>query len=200
MTASSEPAERLDVNSAQGEAIVAAAMRCFDTWGVERTRMGDIATEADIARPTVYRYFPNKEALVLEVMIRHIRAENAKIRKRIRLVGTGRDVILRCLLLQFREQRPKEQPGSLLRTEPTHKLARRTATSPEVLQAAKELWADILAYAAERGELRADLDVDGAIRWMTMLVHVSLALPELMPGDDQLEAYLDKFVVQALVR
>ena len=62
--ASSDSIERLDVNSPQGVAIVEAAMRCFDTWGVERTRMGDIATEADVARPTLYRYFPNKEALV----------------------------------------------------------------------------------------------------------------------------------------
>jgi hypothetical protein len=133
-------------------------------------------------------------------MIRHIRAENARIRKKIKLTGSGRSVIRRCLLLQFREQRPKEQPGSLLRTESTHKLAHRAATSPDVLAAAEELWVDILAYADGRGELRPALDIDGAIRWMTMLVHVSLALPEIMPSDSQLEHYLDQFVVQALVR
>ncbi|MGA9278698.1 TetR/AcrR family transcriptional regulator [Ilumatobacter sp.] len=199
MADSSEPGKRLDVDSPQGNAIVEAATRCFDTWGVERTRMGDIAIEADVARPTLYRYFPNKEALILEVMIRHIRVENAMTRKKVKLAGPGRDVIRRCLLLQIREQRPKEQPGSLLRTESTHVLAHRAANSPEVLEAAKELWADIFAYAAERGELRPDLEADGAIRWMTMLVHVSLVLPELMPADEQLERYLDQFVVEALV-
>ena len=199
MSVQNESPPRLDVDSPLGNKIVDAAMRCFDTWGVERTRMGDVAQEADVARPTLYRYFQNKEALVQEVMVRHIRAENSLIRTRLKFSGPGRALIHRCLLLQMREARPKEQPGSLLRTEPSRKLARRTATSPEVFEATSELWSDVLEYAARRGELRPGLDVEGAIRWLTMLVHVGLALPELMPSDGNLSRYLDDFVVQALV-
>ena len=175
-------------------------MRCFDTWGVERTRMSDIAVEAEVARPTLYRYFPTKEALVLEVMVRHIRDENASIRRRLRFEGSGRDVILTCMLLQLREGTPKQQPGSLLRTEPARKLARRSATSPEVFAATSELWSDVLAYAQAQGELRPDLDIEGAIHWIVMIIHVGLALPELLPSADALPRYLDEFVVQALLR
>lgn len=175
-------------------------MRCFDTWGVERTRMGDIATEAGVARPTLYRYFPTKEALVLEVMLRHIRVENAAIRRRLELRGAGREVILRCLLLQLREGTPRQQPGSLLRTESQAKLARRTSTSPEVFAAMGELWHEVLGYADARNELRSGIDLDGAIHWLTMIVHVGLALPEVMPPADELPRYLDEFVIAALVR
>lgn len=199
MPSSPSAVPRLDVHSAQGNKIVEAAMRCFDTWGVERTRMGDIALEAQIPRPTMYRYFPTKEALIVEVMVRHIRLENDRIRKLLKLTGPGRDVIKNCLMLQIRESRPKDLPGSLLRTEPMHKLARRSSTSPEVFEAMSELWSDILEYAKARGELKSDLDLDGAIHWLTVIVHMSLAIPELMPSDKELPHYLDAFVVGALV-
>ena len=195
-----DTAPRLDVDSPQGTRIVEAAMRCFDTWGVERTRMNDIATEADVARPTLYRYFPTKEALVLEVMLRHIRDENAAVLRKLKLKGSGRQAILDCLLLLLRESTPREQPGSLLRTESTRTLARRSATSPEVFRATSELWSVVLDYANERGELRPGLDLDGAIHWLTTIVHVGLVLPELMPADRDVAHYLDEFVVQALVR
>jgi AcrR family transcriptional regulator len=195
-----DAAARLDPSSPLGNRIVEAAMRCFDTWGVERTRMGDIATEADVARPTLYRYFPTKEALVLEVMVRHIRDENAAVLRKLKLRGSGRRAILDCLLLLLREGTPKEQPGSLLRTDSTRKLARRSATSPEVFRATSELWSVVLDYANERGELRPGLDIDGAIHWLTTIVHLGLVLPELMPADQDLAHYLDEFVVQALVR
>jgi aryl-alcohol dehydrogenase-like predicted oxidoreductase len=52
--------------------IAGAAARCFARWGYIRTRMEDIAREAGIARPALYRYYAGKEALLLEVLVRHI--------------------------------------------------------------------------------------------------------------------------------
>ena len=190
---------RLDAGSPLGNTIVDAATRCFDTWGVERTRMGDIAREAAISRPTLYRYFATKEALILEVMLRHIRVANDKIRSRLTLTGPGRDVIRTCLLLLIRESAPTEQQGSLLRTEPMTKLARRSATSPEVLAANSELWVDVLEYARARGELRDGLDISDTVRWLTFIVHVNLVIPEIVPDEGRLADYLDTFVVGALV-
>jgi AcrR family transcriptional regulator len=200
MTSPSPALPRLDVGSPQGNGIVDAATRCFDAWGVERTRMGDIAAEAGISRPTLYRYFPTKEALILEVMLRHIRVANDKIRMRLELTGPGRDVILRCLMLLIQESAPKEQQGSLLRTEPMTKLARRSATSAEVLDANSELWAEVLDYARSRGELRDGIDLSETVRWLTFIVHVNLVIPELVPDEGRLAEYLDAFVVGAIVQ
>lgn len=43
--------------------IIAAAMRLWDERGFAATRLEDVAAGADIAKGTIYRYFPSKEAL-----------------------------------------------------------------------------------------------------------------------------------------
>jgi AcrR family transcriptional regulator len=51
------------------ELIVEAAIRLFIRYGVKRTGMGDVASEAGISRQTLYNAFPNKDA-VLQATIR----------------------------------------------------------------------------------------------------------------------------------
>src|SRR3546814_12924134 len=46
------------------DAIVDAAARCFQRWGIARTRIEDIASEVGIVRPHIYRHFESKEAIV----------------------------------------------------------------------------------------------------------------------------------------
>jgi AcrR family transcriptional regulator len=191
--------ELADHGSPQANAIVEAAMTCFDRWGVERTRMGDIARGAGVSRPTLYRYFPTKEALIVEVMVRHIRVQNERLRARVPLQGTAREVLNQALLLLIQEARPEELPGSLLRTESVDRLAQRTAESPEIFAAMSEFWHDMLTYAAQRGELRSGTDLHEAVRWLTFIVFVCLALPEAVPSQEHLSRYLDRFVVEALI-
>lgn len=51
------------------ERIVAAARRCFVRNGVAGTRMFEVATEAGLARQTVYKFVANREELVELVLI-----------------------------------------------------------------------------------------------------------------------------------
>jgi AcrR family transcriptional regulator len=45
--------------------ILDAAKTCFVRTGFDRTTMQDIAKEAEMSSPNIYRYFPSKESLVL---------------------------------------------------------------------------------------------------------------------------------------
>lgn len=44
--------------------LVDAARRCFERFGVEKTTIADVATEAGVTRRTVYRYFDNSDTLL----------------------------------------------------------------------------------------------------------------------------------------
>jgi AcrR family transcriptional regulator len=52
------------------EDIYAAALASFEQQGVRRTLMEDVARQAGVSRPAIYYYFPDKDALVLEVIVR----------------------------------------------------------------------------------------------------------------------------------
>ena len=51
--------------------IIDAAETAIQRWGVARTRIDDIAAEAHCGRTTIYRYFGNRDNVVVEVLLRH---------------------------------------------------------------------------------------------------------------------------------
>jgi hypothetical protein len=60
-------------------------------------------------------------------------------------------------------------------------------------------WAPFLEYAKRRGELRPNVQLEDAVRWLTTIVFYFLTLPEMRPKPDELEAYLRTFVVESIV-
>src|ERR1700740_1674997 len=56
------------------ERIVAAAERCIDRHGIRKTTMDDVACEVGLSRPSVYRYFADRDDLLIELITRHARA------------------------------------------------------------------------------------------------------------------------------
>src|SRR5207237_4541534 len=52
------------------ERIVDAAEVAIRRWGLARTRIDDIAAEANCGRTTIYRYFGNRDNVIVEVLLR----------------------------------------------------------------------------------------------------------------------------------
>ena len=49
--------------------LVLAAASCVDRYGLGKTTVEDVATEAKVSRATIYRYFANRDELLLGVML-----------------------------------------------------------------------------------------------------------------------------------
>lgn len=49
--------------------LVAAAAACVDRFGLTKTTVEDVAREANVSRATIYRYFGNRDELMLEVLL-----------------------------------------------------------------------------------------------------------------------------------
>ena len=54
--------------------VLAAAERCIERHGIAKTTMEDIALEAGMSRPVVYRYFSDREDLFIAIISAHARA------------------------------------------------------------------------------------------------------------------------------
>jgi len=66
-TATRSRAPRMPAD-ARRQQIIDVAMRMFATRGYAQTATADIASEAGISEPTIYRHFANKQALYLAVL------------------------------------------------------------------------------------------------------------------------------------
>lgn len=58
--------------------IVAVAMQLFNAQGVDAITMEQIAEEVDIAKGTLYNYFPAKEAIIVEFITQAFETENPR--------------------------------------------------------------------------------------------------------------------------
>jgi AcrR family transcriptional regulator len=49
--------------------LVAAAIECFERYGIQRTRVEDVANAAGLSGPNFYNYFPSRSALIDAVVV-----------------------------------------------------------------------------------------------------------------------------------
>src|ERR1700738_3964881 len=80
------------------ERILAAAERCIDRHGIRKTTMDDVACEVGLSRPSVYRYFADRDDLLIELITRHARALLARARKSISRQRSLPDQIVESVL------------------------------------------------------------------------------------------------------
>src|SRR5271166_5555084 len=80
------------------ERILAAAERCIDRHGIRKTTMDDIASEVGLSRPSVYRYFADRDDLLIELISRHGRALQERARKSVSRQGSLADQIVERVL------------------------------------------------------------------------------------------------------
>jgi AcrR family transcriptional regulator len=149
------------------EDIYSAALASFERHGVRRTLMEDVAREAGVSRPTIYYYFPDKDALVLEVIVRQVREIHRQIRGRIS-VEDGLPAMIEASLTTIRLS-GENQYLQLLTQPDSAGLTARLAESDIVMGLQRELWYPMLEAARHRGELRTDRHFDDLIRWITFL-------------------------------
>jgi AcrR family transcriptional regulator len=79
---SSAPTALARNQAARRRRVLDAAVRLADRGGFDNVQMRDVATEANVALGTVYRYFTSKERLLLEVMVEQVRALAEHVEKR----------------------------------------------------------------------------------------------------------------------
>jgi AcrR family transcriptional regulator len=60
-----------DTAAARGRLVDAAAL-CLDRFGLAKTTLEDVAAAAQVSRATIYRYFANRDELVLAVILREL--------------------------------------------------------------------------------------------------------------------------------
>ena len=195
----SAAAEIVVAEPGRRDLIADAARRCFARWGVSRTRMEDIAKECGVPRPVLYRHYASKEALLVEVMVRHIDRRREELHRRVRRRGRSAPLIVEALRAGITGGTDRAVSDWLLDDDVRHLTARLVAGSAAVSAAMAEYWRPYLEYARDRGELRPGVELDEAARWLTFMVFHFLSVPETVPPADDLPRYLRTFVVNALV-
>ncbi|MCF7549530.1 TetR/AcrR family transcriptional regulator [Pseudonocardia sp. WMMC193] len=180
-------------------AILLAAEACFLRLGITKATMDDVAREAGVSRPTVYRHYATRDDLITGVLLARARDLLDRARRFIDtrstidakivdgmvfLVDAGRrdPMVLQLVSLEFLE------------------VANRVSDTPKLAtDLTAELWSDILAEAKSAGEVRPDLDIDRFCAWLTFVELILVGRIERLGAEDPSHRrLLERYIVPAL--
>src|SRR3954466_12619436 len=120
------------------ERILAAALSRFETFGIRRTTMEDVARAARVSRVTIYRRFPQKERLVEAVILGEAQRFFAELEGAGAGLDTPEDRIVEGFTHTLAAAREQRLLNRLLRTEPEMLLPHLTVDGSLVLSAGTE--------------------------------------------------------------
>src|SRR5581483_7784934 len=151
------------------ERIVDAAEHAIHRWGVARTRIDDIATAANCGRTTIYRYFGNRDNVIIEVVVRQARRVLATLVDRLATLPDSPEKVVEALVLAV----------ELVRRDKHLSWAFKPDDSPSPVEGMAEALHDLAAStwimflrtdSTLKAALRPDIDPSLAAEWMLRIM------------------------------
>jgi len=179
------------------ERILAAAERCIDRHGIRKTTMDDVASEVGLSRPSVYRYFADRDDLLIELITRHARALLDRARKSVSRQNSLPDQIVETVLYTAEHARHDPLTRHVIVSDGTS-LGRRMIASGTTEMMRAEMWDPLLDAALANNELPPGLPRSDTHLWLGDVT--KMVMRGLEDGEGDVRRYrsiLRRFVVPA---
>jgi AcrR family transcriptional regulator len=182
------------------EQILAAAETVIARYGVSKTTMDDIGKQAGVSRPTVYRYFGDRDNLLGALIERRARMLFDRARQYIFGFDSFAEQLVEGLL--YLVDHGRRDPIVRILVGPEHLGVTTPIVNGSVLVAelTAEMWEPILQRAIQRGEIRSDLDVLAVGQWLALVQFILVGRRDVTTTDDPgVRAMLATFVLPAFL-
>jgi AcrR family transcriptional regulator len=178
--------------------ILTVALECFARYGVNRTRMEDIADEAGLSRPVLYLEFASRRVLIDAVMERQLASVVAETGPALMGMTSLAEAIVEGSVLLISALRNQQATLEILFHIDRGRLIEIVQGSlAYTVPYAQAIWRPVLAQARERGEIRAHLSDDDEIAAWISSVHVPYLVGAVTDYDKMRRAFY-AFVVPAI--
>jgi AcrR family transcriptional regulator len=184
--------------------LIEAADACVDRFGLAKTTIEDVAAQAKVSRATIYRYFSNRDELLLEVLLASLsRSMERSLGDFFVDVTTpqafGEALVSSAVyLLDAIRHDPKLE--TLLDRESGGISATITGASELLFHTVLDEWRGPLAKAQTDGLIRAELVIDELSEWILRAILSLLTVEGPAPhSPDDERRLLASYLVPAVV-
>lgn len=185
-----------DLNEARVR-LVDAAEACFDRYGVLKTTVEDVATEAHVSRATVYRYFAGRDDLILAVLLREAGRFQGLLAKKVQKQENLADALVEGVLFTVDSVRSDPHLALLFTPEAAGLTTQIAGASEALFETTAEFLRPLLA---DNDQLRAGVNVEEASEWLLrVILSLLTASGPVQRSTAAQRRYLHTFLVPALV-
>ncbi len=163
--------------------LVDAALACFERFGIDKTTMDDIAREAGVSRPMIYRFFADRDSLIMAVIASRARGILDAVRGHIETFSTFEDVLVEGLLLHIDLARGDPYVRLVVGPDQIGLATKVIGGSEAAVDLIAEVWEPVFLAAQERGELGPGRDRREMCRWLLYLQILFVGRRDLFPDD-----------------
>ena len=179
--------------------ILEAAGGVFVRDGIRGARMGKIAEAAGCARATLYRYFPNKEALLHTYMVRVAKDFRAVLDERLRGLRSLGDRLVEAVAVSVELIQEREDVAPFFSEEGLGLTAQLTSSATAMReQLSRQIESESRSDRIQ-GTLRDDVSAVEAAEWVTRAIFSFSVLPSEARSPGALRKYLKKMLIPALI-
>lgn len=180
--------------------ILAAAESVIARHGISKTTMDDIGRQAGVSRPTVYRYFGDRDNLLAALIERRTRMLFDRARGHIFGFESFADQLVEGLLYLVDHGRRDPIVRILVGPECLDVTTPIVNGSTLVAELTAEMWEPVLQRAIQCGEIRSDLDTRNVGQWLALVQFILVGRRDVTGTDDsETRALLRTFVLPAFL-
>jgi len=167
------------------ERLLDAAEGCLEQFGPQKTSMEDVARAGGMSRATVYRYFENRDALLLGVASRQASKLATEAIGYLSQFNTISDWLVEGLLFTLRELPQRPVFASLVTSLDSRSSGSLLLGSTGLIQIGVNVLGPMFANAQEQGLLRDDIDPEMLIEWLLRMLWTYLNAPSQVATDEE---------------
>lgn len=178
--------------------IIDATVKCFRRFGINKTSMDDIAKAAKLSRPTIYRYFPSRHHLAVEVLVREVRDHTRLVQPVLKEHKYPPKALVEGIMFDLATAKEHPYTSILVSDEGADLLAKVDGSDEAVLSAMSEQWLPSLARWREDGYLRPEVKLDDILLWITVFMYQALGRTFFTIPEARMRRLLSTMAVPAI--
>lgn len=196
---------RSDTPSTLDEArdrLIDAAETCFSRFGVAKTTLEDIATEAGVSRATVYRYFDGgRDKIILGVVLREANVFLDSLQRRVQRQSNLADAVVEGILYTVASVRKNQNLALLFAPEVAGQTTTIAGASTALFELTTDFLRPIFEQASGEGQLRDGVVAEDAAEFVLRMILSLLSVEGPRRRSEAKERqYVHTFCAGAIVR
>lgn len=182
--------------------LIDAAEECFARFGVAKTTLEDIATQAGVSRATVYRYFDGgRDEIILGVVLRDANAFLEALRRRLQRQPDLAGAIVEGVMYTVASVRKNAQLALLFAPEVVGHTTTIAGASTALFELTTDFLRPVFDDAHREGRLRPGVGAEDAAEFVLRFILSLLAVDGPRRRSEAKErAFVRTFCAGALVR